>query len=84
MGRDFSFRAAERLRANEKLRAMGFPTLNVDEALTGGSPGPSPNYAEDGVHFSEAGYALLTSILRSSLQEHLGPREPVGANFAPG
>jgi lysophospholipase L1-like esterase len=69
MGRDFSFRAAERLRANEKLRALGFPTLNVDEALMGGSPGPSPNYAEDGIHFSEAGYALLTSILRSSFLE---------------
>jgi len=80
MGTDFSFRAAERLRANESLRTLGFPTLNVDGALTGGAPGPSPNYAEDGIHFSEAGYALLTNVLRDALLKDVGAPQPVRAS----
>ena len=67
VGVDFSWRAEERLRAHAGLRALGVETLNADERLIAGARERSPNYAEDGVHFSDAGYETLTALVRDRL-----------------
>ena len=67
MGSDFKWRGEERLRTHEKLRALGVETLNVDQALIAGVSEGSLNYAQDGIHFSEAGYEILTEVVLGML-----------------
>ena len=67
LGVDFKFRATDRVGLNEQLRKFGFLTLNIDQEMVDASTNSSPNYASDGVHFSNAGYMLLSRLLRTSV-----------------
>jgi lysophospholipase L1-like esterase/tetratricopeptide (TPR) repeat protein len=66
LGSDFAWRGEERRRLNEGLRAK-FVTLNADQHLIAGATERSPNYAEDAVHLSPAGYLVLTRLVREAL-----------------
>jgi tetratricopeptide (TPR) repeat protein len=65
-GAGFQFRSDVRRKANQALaRLEGFETLDVDAALT------APDCAcfkADGIHLAEAGYVLLTDLVRRRLK----------------
>ena len=68
-GPDSHFRQDARRKSNAALASLdGFETLEVDAEMLGAGDGEhSPNYTDDGTHFSSAGYQRLTSLVREHL-----------------
>ena|SRR5579864_8555748 len=62
-GPNFQTCVSERQHLSRLLRQTApANSLNLDEDITAGSAYESGNYQEDGVHFTEAGYRLLTGV----------------------
>ena len=76
-GSDLRFREDVRIKVRAALASLqGFETVDVDGALRGDRAQGSPNYQPDGIHFSDQGYAALTTLIRHAIER---PRPGVPA-----
>jgi tetratricopeptide (TPR) repeat protein len=67
-GPDFRFRNAVRRKAIKALSGLGgYATIDPDAVLTADPDQASRNYHEDRIHLSEAGYRVLTELVKRDL-----------------
>jgi platelet-activating factor acetylhydrolase IB subunit beta/gamma len=68
-GDKFASRDDIRLEINKQLRSFtGVWTINVDDELNCHGRTPCVNYLDDKLHFSPAGYGVLTSAVRAAMR----------------
>jgi lysophospholipase L1-like esterase len=68
-GDKFASRDDIRLGINKQLRSFaGVQTINVDDELNCHRRMPCVNYLDDKLHFSPAGYGVLTSAVRAAMR----------------
>ena len=59
-----------RIQVNAAVRLIrGVKTINVDDEITCGWRDGCPNYSDDGLHFSEAGYLVILNSVKKALLE---------------
>jgi hypothetical protein len=69
-GQDLKFRNDVRLEVNSAIREMpSIKPIAVDDAIACSWKTPCENYNADGVHFTSAGYKILTKLLREALSQ---------------
>jgi hypothetical protein len=67
-GLDLKFRNDVRLEVNSAIREMpSIKPIDVDDAIACAWQTPCENYNADGLHFTPAGYKILTKLLREAL-----------------
>jgi lysophospholipase L1-like esterase len=67
-GNGFTDKNDVRVSVNASVRQFsGIKTVNVDEAITCGWRQPCENYADDNLHFTEAGYGVLLRAIQPIL-----------------
>jgi lysophospholipase L1-like esterase len=69
-GQDLKFRNNVRLEVNSAIREMpSIKPIAIDDAIACSWKTPCENYNADGVHFTSAGYKILTKLLREALSQ---------------
>jgi lysophospholipase L1-like esterase len=69
-GQDLKFRNDVRLEVNSAIREMpSIKPIDVDDAIACAWQTPCENYNADGLHFTPAGYKILTKLLREALAQ---------------
>ena len=69
-GQDLKFRNDVRLEVNSAIREMpSIKPIDVDDAIACAWQTPCENYNSDGLHFTPAGYKILTKLLQEALAQ---------------